>query len=117
MGYDRQRETALRLVKKYGSIADLTQTTSVSDPVKEWKSVVTTSTVEVFAVTFADDGVTFVNHNIQGDTRVATVVSKDALKMQVGDTLAIQGRTFTVKLARPLEPDMQGAISWSALIV
>ena len=117
MTYERQREAALRMVTKYGARASLSQTTSVENPATPWKPTVSVSLVPVHVVTFADDGVTFVDHNIQGDVRIATVVAYSTFAMQVGDGLMINGKTYTVKLAKPLDPDMTGAILWSALIV
>lgn len=115
MTYERQRETALRLVKKYGVNGILQQEVITPDQDKPWNNTVTTQTTSVHLVAFADDGVTFINHNITGDVRLLTVVSQFPLDIGVGDLIVTTTNTFTVKLAKPLDPDLTGAILWAVL--
>lgn len=115
MTYERQRETALRLVKKYGLNGILQKEVIVPDHDKPWNNTVTTQTTSVNLLAFADDGVTFVNHNITGDVRLLTVVSQLPLDIGVGDLIVTTTNTFTVKLAKPLDPDLTGAILWAVL--
>lgn len=117
MSFERQRATALRLVKKNG-VAAVRERITVQDNVDQpWKSGTRqTDVVPVHFVAFADDGITFVNHNIQGDVRLLTVVSTVNFDIQAGDVIKTPSKAFTVKLAKPLDPDLSGAILWAALV-
>lgn len=116
MTYERQRKTANKLVGKYGTTGLLVQTEKVVTDVA-WRAVTTTTTKDIKFVAFADDGVTFVNHNIMGDVRLLTVVGTDGLiNIRVGDKIKTAAREFNVELAKPLDPDLTGAILWAALV-
>ena len=116
MSYERQRETALRMVTKYGVSATLHSTAITTEDATPWKQGNKLNTITpIKLVAFADDGVTFVNHNIQGDVRLLTVVSNHVLDIKVGDTIKTAVNDFTVKLAKPLDPDLSGAILWAVL--
>lgn len=116
MSFERQRAAALRMIKKNGTSGTKERTVLTPVEGKEWSSTETIESVPVYFVAFADDGITFVNHNVQGDTRLLTLVSERVLDVQVGDVISAKGRTYTVKLAKPLDPDLEGAILWAALV-
>lgn len=116
MSYERQRATALRMVKKFGAAGSVERTVTVPNVDQPWKATVSRVSIAIDFVAFADDGVTFVDHNMQGDVRVLTIVSSSPLSIQVGDVIKTTANDFTVKLAKPLDPDMTGAILWAALV-
>lgn len=116
MSYERQRAAALRMVSKYGAKGSLVSTVAIPDVEKPWNSTVAEATTPIYFVAFADDGVTFVDHNIQGDVRLLTVVADTPLKINVGDVITTVTNNFSVKKAKPLDPDTDGAILWAALV-
>lgn len=116
MSYERQRATALRMIKKAGAQGTLVNKRLISYADKPWLNTEETVTTPVYYVAFADDGVTFVDHNIQGDVRVLTVVSNATINIQVGDVIIAGTQNYSVELAKPLDPDMEGAILWAALV-
>lgn len=117
MSYERQRASALRMVKKFGAPAVHESKVTVPNVDQPWKAAtVTTVTNNVHIVAFADDGVSFVNHNVQGDVKVLTIVSTALINIRVGDVIKTPVNDFAVKIAKPLDPDLKGAILWAALV-
>lgn len=116
MNYDAQRGMALRMVQRYGSRGVIERVRQIPDPEEPWKSTVSNEVIPVYFVAFADDGVTFVNHNIEGDVKMMTVVSNTAFDMHVGDKIRTGTKIFNVRVAKALDPDLSGAILWAALV-
>jgi len=115
MNYDSQRAMARRMVQKYGIRAVLERTELIKDPVQQWKTTETKVTIPIYFVTFADDGTVFINHNIQGDVRTFTIVGNEPIEIRVGDTIRGAGKSYVVREAKSLDPDLSGAILWAAL--
>lgn len=116
MSYERQRASALRMIKKAGAAGSLVTKRLIEDAERPWINTEVTGTTAIYFVAFADDGVTFVDHNIQGDVRLLTVVAEKPLDIHVGDVIIAGSQAYTVKLGKPLDPDMKGAILWAALV-
>lgn len=116
MSYERQRASALRMIKKAGSVGTLITKRLIEDADRPWLSTEVTDTTKIYFVAFADDGVTFVDHNIQGDVRLLTLVAEKSLDIHVGDVIMAGSQSYSVKLGKPLDPDMKGAILWAALV-
>lgn len=118
--YDRARNTATRLLTKYGTTCTISQTITIDDPNSSWKS--TESTIEHTALkcaVFDDDGVLFVDHNITGHVRVLMVEpSSDLTSIGIGDKVTLSsGEVAQVKKYKQINPDLSGAIMWALLIV
>ena len=118
MDYTRYRETAQRLIKKYGTVGSLTNTKQIiPDPTKKWITESVTSSLPIELVVFPDDGVTFVDHNVTGNVRVALVSpSAELTAIAIGDVLTYGLQTATVKSYKTIDPDGSGAILWALLI-
>ena len=118
MDYTRYRETAQRLIKKYGTVGSLTNTKQIiPDPTKKWITESVTSSLPIELVVFPDDGVTFVDHNVTGNVRVALVAPKQELaEVYIGDVVKYGLFTATVKSYKTIDPDGSGAILWALLI-
>ena len=117
MDYTRHRQTAQRLIDKFGAPAVITLKRRAGVGLNaEYQ----TRDVPTKAVIFPDDGVTFVNHNITGSPSIvlcAPVLTGGLNEINVGDTVSVGIRTLTVKLIKPLDPDQTGAILWTLLAV
>lgn len=118
MDYARYRETAMRLIAKYGTVGTITTVRQVSpDPTKPWNAVPTSVELPIKLVTFPDDGVTFVDHNVTGNVRIAIVAPSTELRnVAVGDVVRYGLETAAVKKYKAIDPDGSGVIVWSLLI-
>lgn len=119
MDYARYRDIAKRVIPKWGTAGTLLQTRAViPDPQKPWNATSTDTTIDIKLVIFPDDGVTFVDHNLTGDVRIALVAPTDALtSVEIGDKVSYSAASGIVKNYTKLDPDGTGAILWALLIV
>lgn len=117
MDYKAKRLQAYRMIAKYGTMIKVEQVIT-GEGVNAWTPVQPETVMrDAVCVSFADDGVTFVNHNITGDVSLFTIgTTEPDLFLHVGDVIVYEdGRRFTVRLAKPLDPTKNGAILWAAL--
>lgn len=115
--YSRQREQAVRMIKAKGTAAELEVMTRLGETDKPWRPTATGTKYPVHCVIFADDGETFVDHNITGNVRIALIAPTDGLtRIGIGDKLTVKGEVTNINLVKKLDPDASGAILWTALI-
>ena len=115
--YDRQREQAVRMIKAKGTQAVLEVMTRLGEQDKPWRPTAAGTKHDVWCVVFADDGETFVDHNITGNVRIALIAPADGLtRIGIGDKLTIKNEVVNINLVKKLDPDASGAILWTALI-
>lgn len=117
--YDKFRDTAIRLVTKYGTVATMKHKTVVAVPNSSYKSTVTEVDTAIKCIIFDDDGTLFVNHNIQGHTRILVVAPDPALtEIHIGDTVTLPtNEVVQIKQYKDINPDLSGVILWALLIV
>lgn len=119
MDYTRYRDIAKRLIPKYGTVGSLDNTRTVTpNPSQPWINQSIDTVVPIALIVFPDDGVTFVDHNVTGNVRIAMVAPSDELiSVSIGDRVKYGLQTATVKSYKTIDPDGSGAILWALLIV
>lgn len=118
MDYARFRDTAKRLIPKYGTVGSIKSIKQTVDPAQPWKSVATETITPIKLLSFPDDNVTFINHNITGDPRILLVAPSDELTaVYIGDIVSYGTQVATVKDFKKIDPDESGAILWVLLTV
>ena len=118
MDYTRYRQTAERLIATYGTTGAIVNTVqTATDPAQPWKTTPVVKSMPIQLAVFPDDGVTFVDHNVTGNVRVALVSpSAELTAIAIGDVLTYGLQTATVKSYKTIDPDGSGAILWALLI-
>lgn len=122
--YTRQRATALKLIKRYGTLCVLTTYRNDGKSAQGWKVDRSEAKVtELPCVVFDDDGETFINHNISGRTRIILLAPDVRVtNVDVGDKVTINAgtpreETLNVEKIKQLNPAAeQGAILWTLLL-
>lgn len=119
MDYAHYRNVAKTMIPKYGTTGMLKQVRAVTpNPAQAWKVTQLESTLPINLVSFPDDGVTFVDHNITGNVRILLVAPSDLLtSLEIGDTITYGAHTCKVQKYKTIDPDGTGAILWAILVV
>lgn len=118
MDYARFRDAAKRLIPKYGTVGNIKSIKQTANPAQPWKSATSETNVPIKLLSFPDDNVTFVNHNITGDPRILLVAPSDELSaVYIGDIVSYGTQVATVKDFKKIDPDDSGAILWVLLTV
>lgn len=117
MDYTRYRDIAKRLIPKYGTVGNLEASRQIPDPNTPWKSTTETLNIPLQLVVFPDDGVTFVDHNVTGNVRMALVAPSDQLNdVAIGDIITYGAQRASVRKYKTIDPDGSGPILWAILI-
>ena len=115
--YAPKRAQAVKLIARYGVAAQLTLTVRSDCQTSSWKPDTTQRKIPVTVVMFADDGETFVDHNITGNVQIALIAPTPELTaLNIGDTITLPHSTVKVEKVKALDPDTSGAILWTALV-
>ena len=120
MDYGRNRQSALKLISKFGVSCVLRTDRAVNqNGTPAWKpSRSFTDTSDLKCVIFDDDGETFVNHNVSGRTRIILLAPDTRVtNINVGDKVIVANEVLNVELIKMLNPDASGAILWTLLTV
>lgn len=117
MDYERYRGIARRLIPKYGTVGTLTETKSIiPDPTKPWNATVAEVDTSIHLLSFPDDGVLFVDHNVTGDVRILLVAPKPELqRVTIGAKITFGVTSLLVKKYKAIDPDGSGVILWALL--
>lgn len=119
MNYDSKRALALRLITKFGGVCSLLRQVTKTTDAPAWRGSRGEETITgVGFVLFDDDGETFLNHNIVGNTRIALLAPDDRISdVSIGDRLILPTKeVVTVDKIKRLDPDTTGAILWTLLV-
>lgn len=122
--YDAQKETARRMIESYGTEGILHHIEVISDPSAPYKLATgsTEVTTPLKFVSFANDGVTFTDHTLVGNSRVFLALALDPQDSDIakGDRISYRNNTKTVTVLdfKRLNPDedAEGDILWSILV-
>lgn len=116
--YEDFIELGAELIKEFGFQAQLRHVNLIANPAAPYETSSGTQTTPstIYAVSFPNDGVTFITENVQINSRIFLVSPQRGALIAKGDTIIYNGKIVKVLDFKRVNPDESEDVIWSVLV-